>query len=96
MVFNRLNPHAPDLIFFTPVTPNKLSTTRNVPYAHQRLDSILELCLTFPIATSIFWSSESALLADEISSDITYTVLVQIHFDILTISSNHTAQLHRI
>ena len=30
------------------------STTGNAPYVHPRLDSILELCLTFPIVINLF------------------------------------------
>ena len=30
------------------------STTRNAPYVHKRLDSILELCRAFPFATGRF------------------------------------------
>ena len=51
-----LNPHAPELIFLSPVPASKMelfihSTTRNAPYVHARLDLILELCGTFPIGT---------------------------------------------
>ena len=50
-----LNPHATELIFLTRVLASKMeffvhSTPCNTPYVHPRLDSILELCWTFPIA----------------------------------------------
>ena len=38
--------------FPTPIPASKMdydSTTRNAPYVHPRLDSILKLCRTFPI-----------------------------------------------
>ena len=50
-----LNPHATELTFLTPVLANLMelvrtyTTTRNVPYVHLMLDSILELCQTFLI-----------------------------------------------
>ena len=61
MDFNRAEPtsHATELIFVTPVPANKMefffihSTTRNAPYVHLRLDSILELCRTFPINQNV-------------------------------------------
>ena len=38
------------------------STTRNGPYVHLRLDSILELCRTFPIAFNMFKGIKLSLL----------------------------------
>ena len=52
-----LNPHAKELIFFTPVPANKTepfvhsTMYDNAPYVHPRLDCILELCLIFPIGS---------------------------------------------
>ena len=55
-----MHSNATVLFFLTPVKANKMelvrtySTTRNAPYVHvhPRLDSILELCHTFRIASA--------------------------------------------
>ena len=58
MDFIRTGPKCYILFFLTPVKANKMklvrtySTTRNAPYVHPRLDSILELCQTFLIASA--------------------------------------------
>ena len=58
MVLTGLIPHATELIFLSPVPANKMelfvhSTTCHGPYIHPRLDSILELCPTFPIGHNL-------------------------------------------
>ena len=55
MDFNRAEPTYYRTIFLTPVPGSKtelfvLTTMHNSPYLHPRLNSILELCQTFPIA----------------------------------------------
>ena len=47
-----LNPHATELNFLTPVRANKMEVfvhSTNATYVHPSIDSILELCWTFPI-----------------------------------------------
>ena len=51
-----LNPHATDLVFLMAFRPTKWnffvhSNMRNAPYIHPRLDSFLELCQIFLIAS---------------------------------------------
>ena len=56
MILIGLNSHVTELILNMPSQANKMdlfSTTCNAPYLHLRLDLILELYRTFPIAISI-------------------------------------------